>query len=170
MPTFGSIDITQTGGILYADSVIVPAVEGVVWGGSAGTLPNPIIARYDESIVAEIILSISGGIGANSTYIILKGDFGSEVWVDLAGILWTGTTGTAVFVLCAGELKANAFQQTRAIGSAPSVNFSNACPLPSRLQFVGKAALTGAGNSSSAAPGQQSIVRATIRYRLQSLR
>lgn len=168
MPTFGSIDIVQTGGTLYSDAALVQAVEGDLFSG--GVPPDPIIAKWDECIVAKVNLSISGGNATNTTYIVLQGDFGDGQYVDLAWIVWTGTTGVATFLLCAGEQKANAFQFSRAPGTAPGSSGSNSCPLPSRLRFVGKSSTTGAGNSSSAAPGQQTVVRATIRYRLQNLR
>lgn len=165
---FASIDITQTGGVTYCSDKVVPATEEDLYNGAGG---DPFVAKWDEAIVATVRLTIAGVNNGNVTYVILQGDFGDGVFVDLAGVRWTDQTGAATFVVCAGELKANTFQATRVTGTAPAANFSNVCPLPPRLRFVGKAALSPASpGSSSAAPGQSVVVKATIKYRFQSLR
>jgi hypothetical protein len=120
-------------------------------------VPTP----FHQAVVAIVQLSVAGGPASNSTYIVMQGDLGDGVYVDLAWAVWTGTSGAATFLLAAGVAGAAGFQQTRAAGTAPASSGSNQCPVPGRIRFVGRAVLTG---------GSSPAVTATIKYRELGLR
>jgi hypothetical protein len=94
---------------------------------------------------------------------------GDGVWVDMNWVFWSGTQGTAIFVMSNGIAGANSFQQSRGAGAVPTpqANGSNQMVLGGRIRFVGKTIMTG---GSSGAPGVPAQVTATIRYRLLGMR
>lgn len=167
-----------TDGITYSSAAALPAAEGDLWNGVRF---DPIPVPYEAAIVASVELSVVGNPANNSAYVILQTDLGDGVWYDLAWCVWTGTTGSANFLLSAGVGGANSFQQSRAVGTAPAGNGSNQCPLGARVRFVGKATLTagsstpGTFDSSSSSSGAGTpaavpTVTATIKYKLTPLR
>lgn len=154
-----------TDGIPYCTSVPLTSTEADL--GDGLLTPDPIAVAYGEIIVAVLTLTINGLVVANTSYVVMQTDLGNNVWIDVAWVVWTGSQGTATFVLCGGGLGAqnNAFQQTRQSGSPPTpqANGSNAIPLAGRIRFVGKSIFTG-GSSSLA--GLTTSVAATIKFKL----
>ncbi len=169
--TFASaIAGATTDGLPYATAKTVPAAEASLFNQTVPGLFDPIPVPYEAAVVASIELSVTGGPASNASYVVLQTDLGDGVWYDLAWCIWTGTTGSANFLLSAGVGGANVFQQTRAVGTSPSSSSSNQCPLGARIRFVGKATLGAGGSSSSGSPGAAPIVAATIKYKLTPLR
>jgi hypothetical protein len=124
-------------------------------------------------------LTAQGAIGANATYIVLQTRLGNGAWVDVAWCSWSGTAGTAVFVLSAGIAGANAFNQARVVGTPPSPALgANQCCLGGVYRFTGKSVITAPGSSSSsAAPSSSSAgaglpakVLVTIRAKVLGLK
>lgn len=159
-----------TDGVLYANAVPLVSTEADLFGGAGAQYVDPVPALWGQTVVAVVQLTISGSIATDAAYVVMQTDMGDGVWIDVAWIVSTLTVGTQTFVLCGGNLGAanNAFQQTRAAGSSPGSNGSNAMPLGGRIRFVGKATTT--GGSSSAAPGVAPGVQATIRYKIEAPR
>ena len=147
-------------GIPYSKTFTITGTEGDLFNQSA-VGPDPVPMVYGQAVEASVQLVASGSPASNSSYVILQTDLNDGIWIDLAGCLWTGTTGTVTFSLSAGAAGANAFQQSRASGTAPSANFSNQCPLGARFRFVGQATLSG---------GTAPAVKATISYKILALR
>jgi hypothetical protein len=160
------IPTAQFDGIDYSVSVPLTSNEADLFGGVGAQGVDPVPVLWGQVILAIVQLKISGSIATDSCYIVMQTDFGDGIWIDVAWIVSTLTTGTQTFVLCGGNNGAanNAFQQTRAAGTAPGSNGSNAMPLGGRIRFVGKATTT--GGSSSAAPGVAPGVQASISYKL----
>lgn len=147
----------------YVSGVALPATEADLLSPAA-----PAGVNYEAAVVAGVELTVAGGPSGNTgTYVVLQSDFGDGVaggagWYDLAWCYMTATTnGTYYFLLAAGVGGANAFQQSRANGTAPASSGSNQCPLPGRFRFTGQTTLTG-GTSPS--------VTAKILYRILGLR
>lgn len=167
MTTFANTTVTPgTDGIYYAKGAVMPGAEADLFSGGAGYDPAPL--PYEAAVVASVELSIAGTFTANTTYVVLQTDLGDGVWFDLAWCVWSALTGSANFLLSAGATGANAFQQTRAVGTAPASNGSNQCPLGGRIRFVGKSSLT-QSSSSSGSPGNPGVT-VTIKYKLTPLR
>lgn len=163
------IPLAQTDGTLYSSAVPITFTEADLWGGTGANSPDPIPTTYGEAICAVVQLSINGHIVGNNTYVVMQQDMGDGVWIDLNGLVWTGSDGGATFVFSNGIAGANVLQQTRSVGQPPTpqANFSNQLALGGRIRFVGKT--TTVGGSSSLA-GTTAGVSVTIRYRLQPLR
>lgn len=153
--------MATTDGVPYSSAFVVPATnaDNDLFNGQGA---DPAIVGATEACLAVVALTIAGGPATNSTYVVLQTDMGDGTWVDCAWCVTTSTSnGTLTFCLSAGVAGANAFQQSRAAGTAPGSSGSNQVPLGARIRFVGKAALTG-----GAAPS----VTATIKYKLLGLR
>jgi hypothetical protein len=170
-PRFANINpAREYEGTVYAAGVPLTAAEADVWGGTGAAELDPIAIPYNQNISASVLFTATGPIKTSTAYIVLQTDWNDNNWVDLAWCIWTGTSGTALFALCAGAETCNSFQQTRVAGNAPQSNGSNAFPLAGRLRFVGAAAetATSLSSSSSGQPGPQ--VQVSIRYKLLGLR
>jgi hypothetical protein len=161
-----------TDGIPYCIGVPLTSTEADLGDGAKVVSPVPVV--YGQTVVAVVQLSINGLVVGNTTYLVLQCDLGTAgapVWVDAAWLVWTGTQGSATFVLCAGGVGTmnNAFQQSRNAGSPPTpqANGSNAMPIGGRFRFVGKSTFVG-GSSSLA--GITTAVLVTITYRIQEPR
>jgi hypothetical protein len=172
MATFAPIQIAkEADGIVYSQGELMPAAEADLVTVLGPPSQSPIVVPYHAAIVAAVELSITPGYSTNSTYVVLQSDLGDGNWFDLAWCVWTGVTTSANFLLSAGVGGANAFQQSRAVGTAPSGSGSNQCPLGGRVRFVGKSALTGTPASSSGSSGLlQNGAFCNIVYRILGLR
>lgn len=159
----------QTDGVAYSVSVPLTSTEADLNGGTGVQITAPIPTNFGEAISAVVQLSINGLVVGNNTYVVMQMDMGDGVWVDLCWLVWTGSQGTATFVMSNGIAGANVIQQTRSSGQPPTpqANGSNQMALGGRIRFVGKSIMVG-GSSSLA--GVTTSVSATIRYRLQALR
>lgn len=169
MPPYANVaDTLQSSGFPYAIDTALPAAEADLFNLSS-PLPyrTPIPIKYAQAISAFVRLSVSGAIVSNTSYVVLQTDLGDDYWIDVAWCRWTGTSGETLFVLSAGVDGANSVQQTRAVGTAPGTDGSRQMPLGDRVRFVGKAAITTSGVSSS---GAGPSIRGTIRYKLLGLR
>lgn len=149
-----------TDGVPYAVNKTLTSSEADV-GNQTGAMAPPATLPYHRGILASVELSVAGAPASNSTYVVMQTDLGDNVWYDVAWCLWTGTTGSANFLLAGGAWSAGAFQQSRALGTAPASSGSNAVPIGTRVRFVGKAALTG---------GTSPAVTATVTYHPSGLR
>lgn len=155
-----------TDGTVYANQMVMPGAEGVLYNGVAG---SPLSVTAEDCLVASVTLTIPVTLASNVSYVVLQGDLGNDVWFDIAGIRTTAVAaGSSNFLIAAGAPVANAFEQTRASNTAPAGHFQNQCPLPGRVRFVGKATITGGAGSSSSGAGIR--VLCTIRVKLQGLR
>ena len=170
--TIPTVNITPTAfsdGILYSNAVPLTTTEADL--GDGLKTPSPIGVAEGQTIVAVVKLSINGRIVANSSIVFLQTDLGDGTWIDVAWCVWTGSDGSATFVLCGGGLGAmnNAFQQSRQLSAYPATvaNGSNAVPLGGRVRFSGFAKAFG---GSSSVAGTPTAVSATITYRLQNPR
>jgi hypothetical protein len=91
-------------------------------------------------------------------------------WFDVAWLQWSGVSGSQLFVLSGGQSGANAFNQTRAKGTAPGNGSVQTC-LGGQLRFVaqtGKPA--SASPSPSPSPGPGVPMTATVTVKLLGLR
>lgn len=130
-------------GIPYATSFTLTGTEGDIYNQTGGVDPPQVI--YNQAVLCVLSLVIAGSPDTNSSYIVLQTSLdGGTTWIDLAWCLLTETSnGTSIFVLSAGSSGANAFQQTRAAGTAPASNSSQQTPLGGLLRLVGKTTLSG---------------------------
>lgn len=145
-----------TDGIPYATAQVLTGTEADIYNNTTPT-PDPVGIAYWRSILATLTLSITGAPDAQSTYVVMQTDLGDGVWVDVAWIVWTGTSGSAVFALAGGALASSlAVVQSRAVGTAPGTNGSNQLPLGGRVRFVGKSTFTN---------GTAPAVAATLKYK-----
>ena len=169
MTTANITPTAATDGVVYATNVPLVSTEADL--GDGLKTPSPIAVIEGQTIVAVVKLAVQGHVTGQSSFIFLQTDLGDGTWVDVAWCFFTGTDGTATFVLCGGGLGAmnNAFQQSRKASAAPSTqaNGSNAVPLGGRCRFTGFA--TSVGGSSNLA-GVTAGVTATVTYRLQNPR
>jgi hypothetical protein len=153
--------------VVYANATPAPAVDAAAYCINAlvpaneADLGAPLSVAYGQALAAVVELTVSGGPASNSSYVICQTDAGDNVWVDVAWAVWTGTSGTAVFLLSAGTAGAGAVQQQRAANSAPASSGSIQAPLLGRVRFTAKAVLAG---------GVAPAVTATIRAKLLGLR
>jgi len=169
VPTYANYTPPITNdGVTYASSKVMPALEGDLWNG-AQTSTDPVSVVYHEAAVASVNFTATGGPSTNSTYVVMQTCLADGTWFDVAWCLWTGTQGSASFLLSGGVAGANAFQQSRASGTAPSSNGSNQCTLGGQIRFVGKSTL-GASSSSSSSSGPPLQVTVTICLKLLGLR
>lgn len=168
-----TVNITPTApsdGVLYASAVPLTSTEATLGGGSGAQSPEPIPVAFGQTLVAVITLTVNGLIVANNTYVVLQTDLGDDNWIDVAWIVWTGSQGTARFVMCVPPSFTGVWvsQQTRQPGSSPtsqsngSINFA----LGGRVRFVGKTTMVGGSSSLS---GVTTAVSATIRYKILGL-
>jgi hypothetical protein len=173
MPIFANTTPTPSKpGVPYCVNHQMPVLEDDL--ADSGFLGDPVAIPYLVGLAAVIEFSASGPIVTQSSYVVLQMDLGDGQWIDLAGVVWNGVTGTATFLMTVGVAGSLILQQTRAVGSAPPANFANQCPLIGRFRFVGKGVSGGASSSSSSAapsgssgtPGQPQRVGVTIRYNL----
>ena len=167
MTTANIIPTAGTDGITYCTSVPLTTTEAVL--GDAAQVPTVIPTTIGEAISAVVVLTVTGIVTGNSTYVVLQMDMGDGVWVDLNWCFWNGNQGSATFVFSNGIAGANVFQQTRQSNGVPNPqsNGSNQMTLGGRLRFVGRTAMTGGSSSVSGTP---TAVSATIKYRLLPLR
>lgn len=158
------VPTTLTDGIPYATAVPLTSTEADLNGGT-NVPTSPIPVEYGQVIVAVLQLSINGLIVGNNTYVVMQTDMGDGVWVDVAWIAWTGSQGSATFVICGGGFTSATFQQTRNTNSPPSpqANGNSGIPIGGRLRFVGKSSFVGGSSSLS---GVTTQVFATIKYKL----
>jgi hypothetical protein len=170
MTVFAStLPSAEPDGVPYAVGAFLPAAEGDVGNQSANQPQNdPISVMYSCAICAVVQLTVQGNPSGVSAYVVMQTDLGDNVWIDVAGIV-TSTGGT--FLLSGGVSGANAFQQTRPVGTAPTSNFSNQFTLGGRIRFVGKWSQGSSSSSSSSSSGAiASAVSCTIRYKMLGLR
>src|SRR4051812_7228334 len=99
-------------GVVYATAVPLTATEAAL--GDAASTPALIAVIEGQTLVAVVKLSVTGFITGNNSYVVMQTDLGDGTWIDVAWIVWTGTQGSATFVLCGGGVGAmnNAFQQS----------------------------------------------------------
>ncbi len=168
MVTYANVTpIAAVDGVPYATAVPLASTEADLFNQLGG--PDPVPILYGQAILAIVKLVVSGSPGQNSTYVVMQTDlFGDGNWVDVAWALYTNTQVAQTFVLSAGGVGSinNAFQQSRASGSAPSSSGSNQMALGGRIRFVGKTTFTG---GSSASSGGTIGVLATITYKILGL-
>ncbi|MBX9682120.1 MAG: hypothetical protein K2X38_25460 [Gemmataceae bacterium] len=152
MATVNITPTTPTDGLPYAVAKALTTTEASL---QTTGMFDPVPVQYGLGFVAVVQLTIAGTPGSNSTYVVLQTDLGDGVWVDVAWAVTTSTSnGTLTFVLAGGAWSANAVAFTRATGTAPGSNGSNAIPLGGRCRIVGKATV------------DQGSVTANIRYKL----
>jgi len=139
--------LTPTDGQKYANpAVTIPSTEADLSNQTSAnqTTSSPVPTPFKAGMLAEVQLTVSGGPSGNTTYVVLQTDLGDNNWCDVAWCLLTSTSNGAYnFFLSAGVAGANAVQQTRVLGTAPSLNGSNQMMLGSRIRFTGQATLTG---------------------------
>lgn len=176
MPNFASVTPpATTSGVVYCSEKELPAVEGNLFNRT-DSAPNPVGLPYGAAVAAAVRLRSAGQVTSNTCYVVLQTDLGTvdnagnTVWYDVAWVVSTiiGST-TADFWLCGGVAGANAFQQVRAAGTAPSGHGSNQMCMGDRFRFVGKATLNSLGSSSSPS-GSAPRILCTIRYKILGLR
>jgi hypothetical protein len=160
--------------VVYAGIALPTIVDGVAYCVGQGVptleadLGVPLPVLYAEAVSA--IVELTAGPGATApTYVAMQTEWGGDgVWVDIAWCQWGGTSGSATFVLTNTDAAANAFQQTRASGTAPGGNGSNVTALGGRIRFVGQSGKSGSSPSPSPSPGP--AMTATIRVKMLGLR
>ncbi len=173
MATFANaVPIPFAGGVQYATAVVMPAAEADLYNGVGG---DPIQVPWGQGISAAVEFTALGAVSSQTSYVVMQTDFGDGIWFDIAWCVWTGTQGTANFLLSGGIAGNAALTQlggSRAAGAAPAANGSSLCVLGNRIRFVGKASVTGGSlsSSSSAAPGVVGEVAASIKYNILGLR
>lgn len=171
-PTTPTVSITpnsHSDGVPYAVSVPLTSTEASLAGGTGSAGTDPIGTDYGQAIVATVVLTVTGYITGQNSYVVMQMDMGDGVWVDLNWCVWTGNQGSATFVFSNGIAGANTLQQTRASGQVPNPqsNGSNQLCLGGRIRFVGKNIFVGGSSSISGTPA---AVSATIKYKLLGLR
>lgn len=131
-------------------------------------LGAPQAVLYHHSLIATVFFQANPG-AVSPTYVVLQSTVdGGQTWFDLAGVLWTGISGQALFLLSAGTPRESVAQeQTRTAGTAPGASFANQLPLGGQVRFVGKTGAGGGGGSSSPGPDP---LRVTINYKMEGLR
>jgi hypothetical protein len=150
-------------GVNYCLSKNLPAVEG--------DLGKPVGVIYAQAVVAIVQFSVSGNPVTNSSYVVLQTDlFGNNVWVDVAGAVFTALTGTGLFVLSSGVPGPLGVQVTRLAGIAPQTTGANGMTLGGRLRFIGKTTLSSGSSSSSSSGSVGFSCNVTINYKLLGLR
>ena len=181
MPNFANTTVPPpTGGRPYCTNALLPAAEGELYN-VVPPMPQgapPVDTPYESAGLASVVFTVVGGpLASNLSYVVWQGDLGDGVWLDLAWCTFTGLSGTATFFLSVGAYQANAVQQSRAVGTAPSPSLGAVqTTLPDRLRFVGKGGVSASSSSSSAraspspAPGVSPGVQVTVRYKLLGLR
>ncbi len=162
------VPAAQADGIVYSATVPLTSSEADLFNGAED---DPVQVLYGEAVLAIVKFIATGEMGANSSYVVMQTDLaGNGIWVDVAWCLWTGLAGQATFVLSGGVAGANAFQQSRAPGTAPGSNGSNQIPLGGRVRFVGKAIIGSGSSVSSSTSLSIGRVTASIFYKLLGLR
>jgi|SRR5215831_21124009 len=162
-----------TDGALYCNNELVPAAEASLFNLASPPFFDPVPVLYGEAVFAIVELSANGAITSETTYVVMQTALSDETWIDMAWCTWSGTTGAANFVLTGGVAGANAFQQTRATGTAPTPLLgSNQAPLGGRLRFVGKSTVNASSSSSSSSSsrGKATGIYAKILYKILGLR
>jgi hypothetical protein len=172
MTTYANITPpTHAEGITYCSAQGLTPTEADLANQPNANYLAPIPVLYGEAIVAVVQLSVNGIAVGNSSYVVMQTDMGDGVWVDVAWCVYFSSQAPQTFVLCGGGSGTinNAFQQSRNPGQVPQpqANGSNQMPLGGRVRFVGQSKLT---SGSSSAPGQPTVVSATIKYRILALR
>lgn len=150
-----------TDGVTYFQGAL-PAAEA--------DLGSPVALPYAAAVVASVEFSAPGGPGGTA-YVVLQTDLGDGVFFDIAWVQWSVVAAGGNFLISGGVAGANAFQQTRAVGSAPGSSGSNQCPFGARFRFVGK--WSGGSSSSSSSPGGLAPVgqvSVSIKYKVLGLR
>ncbi len=169
-------------GIIYADGTgLIPAAEGDLSTINTNTQLTPLPVDAGAAVLAVVKLTVQGSISSNVSYVVLQTSLGNadDQWIDVAWCNFTGITpgsaGAGIFVLSGGVAGANSFQQSRAVGSAPSGNSFNQFPLGGRIRIVGKTTVVATGSSSSSSSGHgipwvTPGVLASIRVKIMGLR
>ena len=153
----------------YSTEKVMPAAEGQLYNQSGGS--NTIGVGAGEAALVTIVFTACGNPLTNTTYAVLQTRLrDTDVWVDVAWCVWTGTAGQAIFILSGGVAGANAVQNTRASGTAPGSNGSNQIPLGGQIRIVGKSTLGSQNPSSSPFQAAPQQVTATIAVKLLGLR
>lgn len=142
----------QKDGVAYATSLSMPSTEGDLWN-QGDTVSHPPLSG--QVVAAQVHLAVTGLPLVNNTYVVLQTDCGGGVWMDVAWVPWTATTGTLETWLAGGVLLASSVQQTRT--GMPNTSGSNAIPLGGRFRLIGASQLTG---------GVGAAVTATIKTRV----
>jgi hypothetical protein len=161
MTTFANTNVPRmTGGVPYAAALtpsgttaVMPSAEGDLYNVSPPSIENapPIPCPYHQAGLAVVEFTCTQPLASNLSYVVWQGNLGDAFWFDLAWCTFTLLSGTASFLLSIGAFSANAVQQTRTVGTAPTPALGNVqCTMPDLFRFVGKASVTA---SSSASPG-----------------
>ncbi len=148
---YASIQLpTQFSGLVYASGTgLLPAAEG-----DLSTIPSikqsPIPVQRTSNATAVVQFTRRGNFASASGYTVMQTDCGDGVWIDIAWCTFTSIApaATLVFLLASSQFGPNAFQQTRASGTAPSSTGSNEMGLLGRVRFVGKVTILGTSSSS----------------------
>jgi hypothetical protein len=168
MPTFDTSAVPAlTDGLFYCVNKSLSGAEVDLFNQNG---PDPVPVLYNEAILAVVQFTSQGGLASASSYVILQTDLGDGNWIDVAGVVWTGT-GTVLFAMSGGVAGNNVLQQTRAVGTAPGTNFSNQMCLGGRIRFVGKGTTSSSSSSSSSSSGSlPPAILCSIKYKLLGLR
>lgn len=143
---------TQFDGILYANSVVMPAAEG-----DLSSIPapdrSPLFVMANTNAIASVTFTSQGAIANATAYVVLQVEIGGNdiwydaVWCNLASV--PGAGQSVNYLLATGQFGPAAFQQ-RTVGNAPTpANSYNTIGLGGRIRFVGKASVNVPGPSSS---------------------
>lgn len=168
----------QIDGLQYALNVPLTTTEADLSSFPAQPNLDPRSVQYCQAFVASVLFTVQGNPGTMQAYVVAQGSNDNQNWFDLAWCVTTLSAGTALFALCGGQNFANAFQQTRSPGTAPSSTGSNSVVIPGLLRFVGKAvSVPPAGTSSSSSSARSSsasplsgAILASISLKLLGLR
>jgi hypothetical protein len=155
--------IATVDGIPYAKAAVLPAGptgEADIFNGVQG---DPIPIAWEAVITAFVKLTYTGSPSGNTaTYVVMQTSYdGGTTWVDVAWFKDTNTSGTNLYVMSGGIIANSSINNTRALGTSPATNGSNAIPLGGVVRFVGQTTLTG-GSSPTAV--------VSLWYKLQGLR
>jgi len=169
-PYANAIASPRKDGVLYCQDMLLPAAEGDLFNLSSLYAPDPAPVDARQAVMATLTLTGRGIVISATSYVVLQTDLGDGKWIDVAWIRSTAIAGPDLFLLSGGVAGANAFQQTRLVGTAPIGHGSNQFPLGGRIRFVGKStAVTQAASSASGGVLPPGIL-CTIRYKLLGLR
>lgn len=169
-PFANVVPAAPTDGEPYATAVPLVSTEADLFNQSTTPPYDPAPVKWAEGILASVVFTATGGPQPGTAYVVMQTDVGDGQWLDIAWCSWSGVTGSAVFALSAGVAGANAFQQTRAVGAAPSPALgANQCVVGGRIRFVGARVPSGSSSSSSSS-GSLPQVTVSVRFKRLGLR